>query len=112
MPEDLLKPLAGDQHAGQISLQTDHNQVSLNPDLEKKGVIFTDLRTAEKKHPELVQQMAGSVIRSQEGKFASLAAAFGWTGIVLYVPKGVVIDQPLHSVLWGDGDRSSNHIST
>ena len=104
IPEELLKPIAGDEHAGQISLQTNHIQVSLNPDLKKKGVIFTDLRTAEKKHPELVQKMAGSVIKSQEGKFASLAAAIGWTGIVLYVPKGVVIDQPLHSILWGDGE--------
>jgi len=107
VPRDLLTPIAGKEHAGQISLQTDHAQVSLDPELAKKGVIFTDLQTAEKEHPELVRKLAGEIINSHEGKFAALAAAFAWTGIVLYVPKGVVIDQPLHSILWGDGEAQA-----
>ena len=104
IPAELLKPIAGDQHGGQISLQTGFSQVYLDPELESKGVIFLDLPTAVEKHPELIQKLAGEVISSQEGKFAALAAAFAWTGIVLYVPKGVIIDQPLHSILWGNGE--------
>jgi Fe-S cluster assembly protein SufD len=103
IPKDLLKPIAGDEHGGQISLLTNNAQVYLDPELKRKGVIFTDFQTAEKEHPELVQKLAGSVINYQEGKFAALAAAFAWTGILLYVPEGVVIDQPLHSILWGEG---------
>ncbi|MFN2216287.1 MAG: Fe-S cluster assembly protein SufD [Anaerolineales bacterium] len=103
IPNELLKPIAGDEHGGQISLQTGLNQVQLDPELASKGVIFTDLTSAEKKYPDLLQKIAGDVINSQEGKFAALAAAFAWTGALLYVPKGVVIDQPLHSILWGNG---------
>jgi len=103
VPENLLKPLAGVQHGGQILLLPDRADISLDPILEKQGVIFTDLRTAEVKHPDLMANLAGSIVRSQEGKFAAMAAAFTTNGILLYVPKGVQIEHPLHSVLWGGG---------
>lgn len=103
VPENLLQPLAGSQHGGQILLEGDKAQVYLDPVLVKKGVIFTDLRTAEVQHPDLVERLAGEIVRSQEGKFAALAGAFAGNGIVLYVPKGLNIEQPLHSVLWGGG---------
>jgi Fe-S cluster assembly protein SufD len=71
-------------------------------------VIFTDLKTAELKHPELVATLAGGIVRSQEGKFAAMAAAFASNGILLYVPRNVHIEQPLHSVLWGGGENYAN----
>ena len=110
VPDDLLQPLAGSQHGGQILLLPDQAQVNLDPDLVNKGVIFTDLQTAEVLHPDLVERMAGEIVRSQEGKFAAMAAAFAGNGVVLYVPKGVIIEQPLHSVLWGGGYNMA-HIS-
>ena len=110
VPDDLLQPLAGSQHGGQILLLPDQAQVNLDPDLVNKGVIFTDLQTAEVLHPDLVERMAGEIVLSQEGKFAAMAAAFAGNGVVLYVPKGVIIEQPLHSVLWGGGYNMA-HIS-
>jgi len=110
VPENLLQPLAGSHHGGQILLQTEKALINLDPVLTHKGVIFTDLRTAEVKHPELVEQLAGGIVRSEEGKFAALAAAFAQNGVVLYVPKGVKIEKPLHSVLWGGGNNLA-HIS-
>lgn len=103
IPKDLLKPLIGDQHGGQITLVPGGSQVSLSPELEKKGVVFTDFRTAENEHPELLKKFAGTVIRAEDGKFAALAAALSQNGILLYVPKGVQVEEPLHSVLWGPG---------
>jgi Fe-S cluster assembly protein SufD len=67
-------------------------------------VIFTDLCTAERQYPELVAGMVGQIVRPEEGKFAALAGALAQNGIVLYVPKGVKIVQPLHSILWGPGE--------
>ncbi|HXF86081.1 MAG TPA: Fe-S cluster assembly protein SufD [Anaerolineales bacterium] len=101
--EDLLKPLAGDQHGGQIVLLPGGATVELNDALAKKGVIFTDLRTAEQKYPDLVAKMIGKTVNVEEGKFAALAGAFAQNGVVLYVPKGVMVEEPLHSVLWGPG---------
>jgi len=101
--EDLLRPLTADQHGGQIVLTPGGVKVDLDEKLSKKGVIFTDLKTAEEKHPELLAKMLGKTVNVEEGKFSALAGAFAQNGVVLYVPKGVIVDEPLHSVLWGPG---------
>ena len=101
--DDLLKPLTGDQHGGQILLVPGGSKIELDEKLAKKGVIFTDLKTAEQNHPELLAKMLGKTVNFEEGKFSALAGAFSQNGVVLYVPKGVSVDEPLHSVLWGPG---------
>ncbi len=101
--EDLLRPLIADQHGGQIVLVPGGVKIELDEKLTKKGVIFTDLLTAEKEHPELLAKMMGKTVNVEEGKFSALAGAFAQNGIVLYVPKGVTVEEPLHSVLWGPG---------
>ena len=103
VPENLLQPLVGDQHGGQIVLQPGGAQVSLAPEIAQKGVIFTDLQTALKEHPEIVERIASKVVPAKDGKFAALATAFAQNGVVLYVPKGVQVEEPLHSILWGPG---------
>jgi Fe-S cluster assembly protein SufD len=102
-PDELLQPLAGDSHAGQIVLLPGKTRVDLDPALASKGVIFTDLATAEAHYPEQLKKIIGQIVRPDEGKFAAMAAALARTGVFVYVPKGVVVDQPLHSVLWGPG---------
>lgn len=101
--EDLLRPLVADQHGGQIVLLPGGATVELDAGLAAKGVIFTDLLTAEREHPELVARLIGRVVNPEEGKFAALASAFAQNGVVLYVPKGLQVEAPLHSVLWGPG---------
>lgn len=108
--EDLLKPLFADQHGGQIVLTPGGVKIDLDEKLAQKGVIFTDLKTAEQKHPELLARMIGKTVNVEEGKFAALAGAFAQNGVVLYVPKGVTVDEPLHSVLWGPGANIA-HVS-
>ena len=101
--EDLLRPLVADQHGGQIVLTPGGVTVQLDEKLASKGVIFTDLKTAEEKHPDLLEKMMGKTVNVEEGKFSALAGAFAQNGVVLYVPKGLVVEEPLHSVLWGPG---------
>ena len=108
--EDLLKPLVADQPGGQIILTPGSAKVDLEETLARKGVIFTDLRTAEQKYPDLVARILGKTVNVEEGKFSSLAGAFAQNGVVLYVPKGVIVDEPLHSVLWGPGANLA-HVS-
>jgi len=103
VPGQLLKPLVADQHGGQIVLSPGGSQIDLDEKIAALGVIFTDLKTAEQKYPELLDRMVGKTVNPEEGKFASLAAAFASNGVVLYVPKGVQLEAPLHSVLWGPG---------
>jgi Fe-S cluster assembly protein SufD len=101
VPEELLKSLAGDQHGGQIVLLPGGSRVELDETLAKKGVIFTDFRTAEKDHADLLKKLIGQIVKPEEGKFAALASALAQNGVLLYVPKNVEVEAPLHSVLWG-----------
>ncbi len=106
---DLLKPLVADQHGGQILLMPGGVEVDLDESISKLGVIFTDLKTAQEEHPKIVAKILGDVVKPEEGKFAALAGALSQNGVLLYVPKGVQVVQPLHSIFWGPGPFT--HIS-
>jgi Fe-S cluster assembly protein SufD len=110
VPDDLLRPLTADKHGGQVILLPGGSRASLDPELVRKNVVFTDLRTALAENPKLVARMAGELVRPEEGKFAALAGALSQNGVVLYVPKGVTVEQPLNSLLWGPGGGLA-HIS-
>ncbi len=70
---------------------------SIRKDLESKGVIFTDMDTALREHPELVRQYFGTVIPSSDNKFAALNSAVWSGGSFVYVPKGVHVEMPLQA---------------
>ncbi len=103
VPEHLLKPLTGEQHGGQITLLPGGSQIQLDETLAKKGVVFTDFRSAEKNHADLLAKLIGKIVKPEDGKFAALASALAQNGVLLYVPKNVQVEYPLHSVLWGPG---------
>jgi len=105
IPAELLAPLADSQHGGEIVLSPGTVEVFLAPELAAKGVVFTDLLTAEKEHPDLLARIIGQLVRAEEGKFAALASALAENGVLLYVPRNVSIDQPLHSLYWGAGEK-------
>lgn len=67
--------------------------------LTAKGVVFTDLDTAIRQHPELIQKyfMADNVA-VDANKFTALHAALATGGTVLYVPRNVQIELPFHGV--------------
>jgi len=103
-PDELLKPLVGESHGGQMILSPKGVEIRIDPQLEAKGVIFTDLATAQREHPEKLAAILGQIVRPDEGKFSALAAALVQNGVFVYVPRGVQLEQPLHSVLWGPGN--------
>ena len=72
-------------------------QVRLDPELKKKGVIFTSLEQAARDVPELVRERLFTEVKPDRDRFAALHAAFFSGGAFLYVPDGVVIDRPIAS---------------
>ncbi len=70
---------------------------SLQEDLAKKGVIFTDTDTAVREHSDLLREYFGSVIPPTDNKFAALNSAVWSGGSFIYVPKGVSIEFPLQA---------------
>jgi len=103
IPEELLKPLTGEQHGGQITLLPGGSQIQLDAPLARQGVVFTDFRTAQKDHANLLAKLIGQIVKPEDGKFAALASALAQNGVLLYIPKNVQVEYPLHSVLWGPG---------
>jgi Fe-S cluster assembly protein SufD len=79
--------------------------------LRASGVILTDMHTAVGEYGELVRDhFMTDIVKPSDGKFAALHAAFWRGGTFLYVPTGVTVDAPLHSIVWGTAGKSFSHI--
>lgn len=74
----------------------------LPQELVEQGVILTDLFTAMVEYPELVQQHLGSAVASDEDKLTAFNRAYMNSGVFLYVPKNVVLKQPIQAILLQD----------
>ena len=59
------------------------------------GVIYESLPVAAREHAELVMPRLFSLLRADRDKFSALHAAYFTGGHFLYVPDGVVIEEPL-----------------
>ncbi|MBN1666338.1 MAG: Fe-S cluster assembly protein SufD [Anaerolineales bacterium] len=110
-PDYLLKPLVGNQPAGQLLLHPGGVEHCLDEDLVRQGVIFTDLATAERDHADILTRIMGQIVRPDEGKFAALASAMAHSGVLVYIPRGAQVEAPLHSILWGPGAESLAYFS-
>lgn len=72
---------------------------SVDADLQRQGVLFGSLDRFVRERSDLLEALfARGVVNPTYDKFASLNAAFWHGGTLLYVPKGVQIDRPLHSL--------------
>jgi Fe-S cluster assembly protein SufD len=102
VPEELMNPLGDETQAGQILLHHNKVEKKLSAGLAEKGIIFTDLKDAELNHAEKLNKIFGKFVKPEDGYFAAMALAYAQTGIFVYIPKNVHVEQPLHSVLWTD----------
>jgi Fe-S cluster assembly protein SufB len=93
VPEAERKFLAG-SGAQFESESVYHN---LKEEWEEKGVVFTDMDTALREHPEIVKRHFGKLIPAGDNKFAALNTAVWSGGSFVYVPEGVVVDIPLQA---------------
>jgi Fe-S cluster assembly protein SufD len=103
LPDDLLQPITDSAHGGEVILMPGGSRIQVEAQLAEQGVVFTDLLTAEKQYPQLLDKIVGKIVSPKEGKFSGMAGALAQNGVLLYVPRGVKVTQPLHSLLWGPG---------
>ncbi len=66
-------------------------------DLSKLGVIFTDMDTALREHPDIIKQYFGTLIPYTDNKFAALNSAVWSGGSFVYIPEGVKVEIPLQA---------------
>jgi Fe-S cluster assembly protein SufB len=93
IPEAERKFLAG------VSAQYDSEVVyhSVKENLEKQGVIFLDMDSGVREHPELVKKYFATVVPPADNKFASLNSAVWSGGSFIYVPPDTEVTVPLQA---------------
>jgi len=69
-------------------------------ELAAKGILFGDLQTMLEQHRELLEPyFMKQAVQPDADRFAAWHAAFWTSGTLLYVPRGVEADVPLHSLI-------------
>ncbi|MBI3928609.1 MAG: Fe-S cluster assembly protein SufB [Armatimonadetes bacterium] len=93
IPEAERKFLAG------VSAQYESEVVyhSIREDLTKQGIIFLDMDTGLKEHPDIIRKYFGTAIPYDDNKFSALNTAVWSGGSFIVVPAGVRVDIPLQA---------------
>lgn len=110
LPTALVEILGDATMRSGLLIQLDASVVTaqLDADLAQRGVIFTDLVTAAREVPDLVQRyFMTEAVPATENKFTALHGAFWSGGTFLYVPEGVEIALPLRSFVWAESSGSA-----
>ena len=112
--EQSLQAALVDQRSG-LLVQRNASVVSIElaDELKRQGVILTDLDTAVRDYPELVQQhFMTTCVPVNSTKYTALHAAFWSGGVFLYIPKGVEIEDPILTQIWIDAPASATFAHT
>jgi Fe-S cluster assembly protein SufD len=113
VPGELYAPLIGEKQGGLLVFVNGQPVYGeLAEEIRQQGVIFADLSTAWRDHRDLVERhFMTTAVRPDEGKFAALHAALWTHGVFLYVPDGVQMELPFHSLEFAsDSEMTSTHI--
>jgi Fe-S cluster assembly protein SufB len=70
---------------------------SIQGELAKQGVVFTDTVTALKEYPDIMRKYFGTVVPYQDNYIAALQTAVWSAGSFVYVPEGVKVNMPLQA---------------
>lgn len=106
VPEDIKEtfnklgiPEAEQKFLQGVSAQYDSESVyhNIQSSLEDQGVIFLDMDSALREYPEILQEYFGTVIPSNDNKYAALNTAVWSGGSFIYVPPGVEVEMPLQA---------------
>jgi len=75
-------------------------QSTINDEITARGVLFGDLLTLLTENRELLEPyFMKQAVKPDADRFSAWHAAFWTSGTLLYVPKGVEVDLPLHSLI-------------
>ena len=94
-------------HAGQLLIYPGGRLSTLENKYEQQGVIFDDLANVIEENPELISKTVGTLVLAGDGKYAAMSAALASHGVFLYIPRGVKVTEPLHSLFWNVGHESA-----
>lgn len=101
----------------QQTIYIQHNNtpayVSVSDTIKNEGVIVTDIFTASREHSDLVKKyFMTDGVKVDEHKLTALHAALINGGVFVYVPKNVVVEEPIQVLFIHDNEEASlfNHV--
>jgi Fe-S cluster assembly protein SufB len=106
MPEDIKAtwdklgiPEAEKNYLGGVTAQYESEVVyhKTQEELERQGILFMDMDSALRDHPDIVKQYFGTIIPPADNKFSALNSAVWSGGSFIYVPPGVEVEIPLQA---------------
>jgi len=84
---------------------------TLHKNWSERGVLFGSLDKLLAERGDLLRPHFQSIFNPKHDRFAALHAAFWTGGQILYVPRGVVVDEPLHALTsMTDGGTDLGHV--
>jgi len=112
--EQSLQEALVDQRSGLfVQRNATVERIDIEEELKRQGVLLTDLDTAVRDYPELVQQyFMTTCVPVNSTKYTALHAAFWSGGIFLYIPEGVEIEDPILTQIWIDTPGSATFAHT
>ena len=93
IPEAEQKFLAG------VGAQYESEMVyhNIQEHLKEQGVIFKSIEQGMRDHPDLFREYFGTVIPTEDNKFAALNSAVWSGGSFVYIPPGVKVEMPMQA---------------
>lgn len=104
LPEEISSLVSRESEPSGVLIQRNSGVIycSLQDELKQKGVILSDLETAAREHEELVRPYLMQAVKMDEHRLSALHAALWSGGLFLYVPKNVVIEEPIQALFLSD----------
>ena len=107
--EGLLAALGsvGDRSGLLVQHNSETATVHLDPELARRGVLFSGLDRAVADHGDLVEKRLHDLVPAGRTKLTALHGAFRTGGAFLYVPRGVAVELPLQVFTYLDADGAA-----
>jgi FeS assembly protein SufD len=97
-----------EQGVSVVRIGSSINHLTIPEKITKMGVIVLDLQEAVINHEDLIRkQLIKNQIDYSEDKFLALEASAFQSGLFIYIPKNVVIEDPIRIINSLPDDRSS-----
>lgn len=98
-----------DQGASVVRIGSSINKILIPQKIQQSGIIMSSLKEALIQHEEIIRnRLTSNRLEYGEDKFLALEASAFQSGLLIYIPKNVVIEEPLKIInsLADDGSSS------
>jgi Fe-S cluster assembly scaffold protein SufB len=94
---DRLKEI--EKESGAMIIGNDSSRVFLQQNVAEQGVLVSSIKDAVQKHGDLIMaHMGANKLNYGEDKFLAFESAAFQTGVFVYIPRNVVVEEPIRII--------------